>query len=147
MKKFENKKIIKKLLKIKNLLNEAGKREIFFEHKLTVANYEILKIIDEENTQTISELQYFFSDSLPSLTQKTNKLQELGYIQKKKKDKTDPRKNILKITKTGKKAVDRVEKKIEIVSSFIFKKYSQKEKENFLKILEDLEDKLKKKIN
>jgi DNA-binding MarR family transcriptional regulator len=145
MKIFENKKIIQQLLKIKNLLNEAGKKEIFFEHSLTVANYEVLKIIQNEKTETISEIQKFLSESLPSLTQKTKKLVELKYL-KKEKDKDDPRKNILKITELGEKALKRVEGKIELVSSAVFLKYSFEEKEKFLEILDHLEKKLSNKI-
>jgi DNA-binding MarR family transcriptional regulator len=86
------------------------------------------------------------TESLPSLTQKTQKLEELNYL-KKEKDKEDPRKNNLRIMEKGEKALSRVEKKIELVSSAVFLKYSQKEKEKFLEILEYLEGKLKKKIN
>jgi DNA-binding MarR family transcriptional regulator len=145
MNKFENKKIMLKLLSVKNLLNQAGRLEVFFEHGLTVANFELLKIIQEENVETISELQEFLPDSLPSLTQKTQKLVELGFL-KKEKDKNDPRKNILKITSAGQKALERVERKIELVSSAVFLKYSTSEKEKFLEMLEVLENKLSSKV-
>jgi DNA-binding MarR family transcriptional regulator len=145
MKRFENKKIMLKLLEVKNLLNQAGRLEIFFEDGLSVANFELLKIIQDEQVETISELQEFLPDSLPSLTQKTQKLVELKFL-KKEKDKNDPRKNILKITPAGEKALERVKKKIELVSSAVFLKYSQKEKEKFLEMLESLENKLKTKV-
>ncbi len=146
MEKIENKKIIFQLLKLKNILNQAGKKEIFFEHGLSLANYEVLRLIGDNEAETISEVQKFLFDSLPSLTQKTHKLEELGYL-KKEIDKSDPRQKILKITPKGKKAIERIEKKIELVSSAIFLEYPKKEKEIFLKILEDLENKLSKKIS
>ncbi len=145
MKKFKNKKIIQQLLKIKNLLNQANKKKIFFEQDLTLANYEILKIINDNKVTIISEIQKFLVDSLPSLTQKTNKLVKLKYISKNKDD-IDPRKNILRITKKGKKSLSRIEKKIDLVSMRIFLKYSEEEKELFLKILKDLEKKLTRQI-
>lgn len=145
MKRFKNKKIMLKLLSVKNLLNQAGRLEIFFEDGLTVANFELLKIIQEEKVETISELQKFLSDSLPSLTQKTQKLVEQGFLEKEK-SKLEPRKKILKITPTGQKALERVEKKIELVSSAVFLKYSKSEKEKFLEMLEVLENKLSSKV-
>ena len=145
MKKVKSREIIFSLLKIKNLLNKAGKKNIFSEFGLSVANYEVLKVINDEDIQKLSDLKNFFSDSLPSLTQKTQKLEELGYL-KKEIEKDDPRKKRLNITENGLKALVRVEKKIEIVSSTVFLKYSQEEKENFLKILRDLEFKLNKMV-
>jgi len=145
MKKVKSREIIFSLLKIKNLLNKAGKKNIFSEFGLSVANYEVLKVINDEDIQKLSDLKIFFSDSLPSLTQKTQKLEELGYL-KKEIEKDDPRKKRLNITENGLKALVRVEKKIEIVSSTVFLKYSQEEKENFLKILRDLEFKLNKMV-
>lgn len=145
MKKVKSREIIFSLLKIKNLLNKAGKKNIFSEFGLSVANYEVLKVINDEDIQKLSDLKIFFSDSLPSLTQKTQKLEELGYL-KKEIEKDDPRKKRLNITENGLKALVRVEKKIEIVSSAVFLKYSQEEKENFLKILRDLEFKLNKMV-
>ena len=143
---MKNREIIEKLLEVKNILNEAGKKEIFFEFGLTVANYEILKMIEKEEIKTITDLKKIFSESLASLTQKTQKLEELKYL-KKDKDKDDPRKNILTITEKGKKALRRVEKKIDLVSALIFKKFSQREKENFYEILDYLSVRLKKRIN
>ncbi len=143
---MKNREIIEKLLEVKNILNEAGRKEIFFEFGLTVANYEILKIIEKGEVKTITDLKNIFSESLASLTQKTQKLEELKYL-KKEKDENDPRKNILIITKKGIDSLRRVEKKIDLVSSFILKKFSQKEKENFYEILDFLSIKLKNRIN
>ncbi len=142
---MKNREIIKELLNTKNLLNQAGKKEIFFEFGLTVGNYEVLSLIKEENLETISEISERLSESLASLTQKTKKLESLGYL-KKQKDKTDPRKNILEVTKKGEKTLERVEKKIEVVSSLIFRKYKKDEKELFFKMLKNLNQKLEIKV-
>ena len=143
---MKNREIIEKLLEVKNILNEAGKKEIFFEFGLTVANYEILKMIEKEEIKTITDLKNIFSESLASLTQKTQKLEELKYL-KKEKDRDDPRKNILTVTEKGKRTLRRVEKKIDLVSALIFKKFSQREKEKFYEILDYLSVRLKKRIN
>ena len=142
---MKNREIIKELLNTKNLLNQAGKKEIFFEFGLTVGNYEILSLIKKEELRTISGISEKVFESLASLTQKTQKLQELGYLDKKK-DKDDPRKNILEITVKGKKTLRRVEQKIELVSSLIFIKYKKKEKELFFEMLKNLNKKLEIKI-
>jgi len=142
---MKNRDIIKELLGIKNLLNRAGKKEMFFEFGLTVASYEVLDLIDAKGLNTISELSKFLSESMASLAQKTKKLEELQYI-KKRKSKTDPRKNILEVTPKGKRALKRVEVKIELVSGLIFRKYKKTEKELFLEMLKNLNIKLEKKI-
>ncbi len=80
---------------------------------MTVANYEFLKLVQSEKINSISDIQDWLSDSLQSLTQKSQKLEELGYL-KKERNKEDPRKNILKITKKGIKVVGRVEKKLKL---------------------------------
>ena len=141
---MKNREIIKELLNTKNLLNQAGKKEIFFEFGLTVGNYEVLSLVSD-GMETISEISEKLSESLASLTQKTQKLESLKYL-KKEKDKNDPRKNILKITEKGKKVLERVENKIEMVSTFIFKNHKKEEKEIFLKILKDLNQKLEAKV-
>ncbi len=142
---MKNREIIEALLKVKNLLNKAGEKEVFSKFNLTVANYELLKIIQEEKIDTVSGLQEYLTDSLPSLTQKTQKLIKLKYLNKRK-DKNDPRKNLLQITDTGKKVIKKIERKIEIVATLMFRKYSKKEKEIFVEILKHLEKKLSKKI-
>ena len=107
---MKNKEIIFSLLKLKNILNQVGRKNIFSEQGLTVSNFEILKLIFENQIKIVSDLQEYLTDSLASLTQKTQKLESLGYL-KKEKDNIDPRKNILTITKKGERALERVEKK------------------------------------
>ena len=142
---MKNKEIIFSLLKLKNILNQVGRKNIFSEQGLTVSNFEILKLIFENQIKIVSDLQEYLTDSLASLTQKTQKLESLGYL-KKEKDNIDPRKNILTITKKGERALERVEKKIDLVSAMIFKKFSPKEKKKFLEMIIFLENKLENKL-
>jgi len=149
---MKNIEIIKQLHIIKNILNKVTRNETVpgcdnqKKTDMTIANYEVIKIIDEKNAKTISEIQNFLSETLASLTQKIKKLEEFGYIIKRKSPK-DPRKNILEITQKGYKQIDKIEKKLELVSDKILSKYKNEEKEIFMKILKDIEEKLIKKIN
>ncbi len=143
---MNNREIIEQIFLLKNILTKAGNKEIFFENNLTVANYEILRIIEKEKAETISEIKKFSSESLASLTQKIKKLEDCDCVRKEKK-KNDTRKNILEITGNGKKTLKRIEKKIELVGSTVFLKYSKEEKDIFTRMLKDLENKLKKVVN
>jgi len=142
---MKNREIIEQIFILKNILTKAGNKNIFFENNLTVANYEILKIIEIENVKTISCIKNFLPESLASLTQKINKLEECKCVQRKKESK-DARKNIIEITTEGKKTLERIEKKIEFISTIIFAKYSRKEKEIFYRMLKDVGNKLKDKV-
>jgi DNA-binding MarR family transcriptional regulator len=91
----------------------------------------------------VSEMKKYSIESSSSITQKIQKLEKLKLL-RREIDEIDKRKLKFYLTEKGKKTIKRIEKKIEIVSSVIFLKFSKKEKEIFMKILKEIENSLPK---
>ena len=83
---------------------------------------------------TISAMKNFVSETPASLTQKTSKLEKLGYL-KRTLNKSDRRIWNFKITAKGKKMIEKVEK-LSNQHCDMFNKFSKKNREKFAEILD-----------
>ena len=142
--KLKNVEIINKLFRVKTLITKASKKNIFGEKDFTVGLYELLKIIDG-GASKIEMMIKMSSDSPPALSQKIKRMEEMGLLERKEES-TPLKRKEFQLTKEGKSILRRTEKKITLVSSRIFLKYSREEKEVFFKILNDFEKILSKKL-
>jgi DNA-binding MarR family transcriptional regulator len=141
---LKNTEIINKLFRVKSLILKAGKKNIFGQKEFTVGFYELLKVIETGNDK-VELMKEHLSDSAPALSQKIKKLEKLNYLREDQCENCQRVKKF-KLTPEGQKVLKKVDRKINLVSSIIFIKYSKEEKEVFYKILNDFESLLNKKL-
>lgn len=138
---MQDKEIINKIFSIRNSLEKSGNENIFQESGLTVSSYVPLKMIFYK-LATIAQMKKIFNETVASLGQKIQKLEKMGLVTRQL-DETDRRKWNFKITKKGQVVLEKIEKKFDKEAQEFFSDFSKKEKEDFWKFLERLENNLK----
>lgn len=102
----------------------------------------LLSVIKENNGTTQNELANIFNVKYSSMSERLNKLEDLGYIEKELDNENQRFKRVY-ITPEGKKAVVQANKLLKTFEETMYKGFAKKDKkqlENYLeKIVENLE--------
>jgi DNA-binding MarR family transcriptional regulator len=80
--KIRNSQLIDKIFSTQSLLEKVGNEVIFKKFHITTSLYGTLKMIDA-GLHSIGEMKQFTTESPPSLTQKTHKLEKAKFINRK----------------------------------------------------------------
>ncbi|MCF6343876.1 MAG: hypothetical protein L3J15_04250 [Devosiaceae bacterium] len=135
--KISGKIIISKIFALRNILEKSGNESIFQEFGLSVSTYAPLKMV-ALGLSTISQMKEISTETIASLGQKIQKLENLGLVIREL-DEKDKRKWNFQISTKGANILQKVEKRFDEVGDDILSDFSEKEKENLWQLLEKIE--------
>lgn len=126
---------------INKILLEKGSNNLIYKNfNLTESSFIPLKMISE-GINTIFEMKKFSTESSASLTQKINNLEKLSLITRHI-NRDDKRKWNFKLSPKGKKILTKILVEKEKALNYLFKNFSNKEKDYFKKSLGKLQQAL-----
>ncbi|MCP4130871.1 MAG: MarR family transcriptional regulator [bacterium] len=136
-----NIEIIENLFTVSALLKKSGDTKIFKEFGLTTSLYAILAKI-AAGKKTSSEIQKYIDGTPASITQKLKQLEEKNIISRRLNE-NDKRIWIFELTPAGKKILEKLYPIYEEKILGLFNEYDKATKSGFVKILKELEEKLR----